>query len=165
VRLFSLSILTDKIVLVVQSGRAPTPPSTGSLVSVKCDQPPLICFGVCGRKATTKPTNQPEQCISSFQPMSTKRPKMNQWLKRLVILALWVRSRRSAWLSQAASAKCIHWCVLDCTIHTPPSSTTGLPILNGHETEKVAISTTIRILGSIHNLTLTLTLMLRCWRP
>jgi hypothetical protein len=30
VRLFSLSILTDKIVLVVQS----TPPSTGSLVSV-----------------------------------------------------------------------------------------------------------------------------------
>jgi hypothetical protein len=34
VRLFSLSILTDKIVLVVQSCRVPTPPSTGSLVSV-----------------------------------------------------------------------------------------------------------------------------------
>jgi hypothetical protein len=34
VRLFSLSILTDKIVLVVQSRRVPTPPSTGSLVSV-----------------------------------------------------------------------------------------------------------------------------------
>jgi hypothetical protein len=34
VRLFSLSILTEKIVLVVQSGRVPTPPSTGSLVSV-----------------------------------------------------------------------------------------------------------------------------------
>jgi hypothetical protein len=31
VRIFSLSILTDKIVLVVQSC---TPPSTGSLVSV-----------------------------------------------------------------------------------------------------------------------------------
>jgi hypothetical protein len=27
-------------------------PRTGSLVSVQCDQPPLICFGVCGRKAT-----------------------------------------------------------------------------------------------------------------
>jgi hypothetical protein len=34
VRLFSLFILTDKIVLVVQSFRVPTPPSTGSLVSV-----------------------------------------------------------------------------------------------------------------------------------
>jgi hypothetical protein len=33
VRLFSLSILTDKIVLVVQSCRVSTPPSTGSLVS------------------------------------------------------------------------------------------------------------------------------------
>jgi hypothetical protein len=29
VKLFSLSILTDKIVLVVQSSRVPTPPSTG----------------------------------------------------------------------------------------------------------------------------------------
>jgi hypothetical protein len=60
VRLFSLSILTDKIVLVVQSCRVPTPPSAGLLVSVKCDQPPLIvliCFGVRGRKATTKPTS------------------------------------------------------------------------------------------------------------
>jgi hypothetical protein len=57
VRLFSLTILTDKIVLVVQSCRVPTPPSTGPLVSV-CDQPPrLICFGVCGRKAITEPTN------------------------------------------------------------------------------------------------------------
>jgi hypothetical protein len=55
VRLFSLSTLTDKIVLVVQSRRVPTPPSTGSLVSVQCDQPLLICFGVCGRKAITKP--------------------------------------------------------------------------------------------------------------
>jgi hypothetical protein len=34
VRLVSLSILTDKIILVVQSRRVPTPPSTGSLVSV-----------------------------------------------------------------------------------------------------------------------------------
>jgi hypothetical protein len=34
VRLFSLSILTDKIVLVVQSCRVPTPLSTASLVSV-----------------------------------------------------------------------------------------------------------------------------------
>jgi hypothetical protein len=34
VRLFSLSILTDKMVLVVQSCRVPTPPSTGLLVSV-----------------------------------------------------------------------------------------------------------------------------------
>jgi hypothetical protein len=34
VRLFSLSILTDKIVLVVQSCRVPTPPSTDLLVSV-----------------------------------------------------------------------------------------------------------------------------------
>jgi hypothetical protein len=34
VRLFSMSILTDKIVLVVQSRRVPTPPSTDSLVSV-----------------------------------------------------------------------------------------------------------------------------------
>jgi hypothetical protein len=50
-RLFSL---TDMIVLVVQSCRVPTPPSTGSLVSVY-DQPPLICFGVCGRKAIIKP--------------------------------------------------------------------------------------------------------------
>jgi hypothetical protein len=33
-RLFSLSILTDKIVLVVQRCRVPTPPSTGSLVSI-----------------------------------------------------------------------------------------------------------------------------------
>jgi hypothetical protein len=49
-----LSIFTDKIVLVVQSCKVPTPPSTGSLVSVKCDQPPLICFGVCGRKAKTQ---------------------------------------------------------------------------------------------------------------
>jgi hypothetical protein len=55
VRLFSLYILTDKIVLVVQS----TPPSTGSLESVYCDQPPLICLSVCGRKAITKPTNVP----------------------------------------------------------------------------------------------------------
>jgi hypothetical protein len=51
VRLFSLSILTDKDVLVAQS----CPPSTGSLMSVSCDQPPLICVGVCGRKAITKP--------------------------------------------------------------------------------------------------------------
>jgi hypothetical protein len=50
VRLFSLSILTDKIVLVVHS----TPPSTGLLVSDQCDQAPLICFGVCRRKAITK---------------------------------------------------------------------------------------------------------------
>jgi hypothetical protein len=41
---------------VVQSRRVPTPPSTGSLVSVQCDQPPLIRFGVCGRKAKTKPS-------------------------------------------------------------------------------------------------------------
>jgi hypothetical protein len=34
VRQISLSILTDKIVLVVQNCRVPTPPSTGSLVSV-----------------------------------------------------------------------------------------------------------------------------------
>jgi hypothetical protein len=34
VRLFSVSILTDKIILVVQSRRVSTPPSTGSLVSV-----------------------------------------------------------------------------------------------------------------------------------
>jgi hypothetical protein len=34
VRHFSLSILTDKIVLGVQSCGVPTPPSTGSLVSV-----------------------------------------------------------------------------------------------------------------------------------
>jgi hypothetical protein len=54
VRLFSLSILTDKIILVVQSCRVPSPRSTGSLVSVYCDQPPLICFGCCGRKAITK---------------------------------------------------------------------------------------------------------------
>jgi hypothetical protein len=32
-------------------------PSTGSLVSDKCDQPPLICFDVCGRKAVTKLTH------------------------------------------------------------------------------------------------------------
>jgi hypothetical protein len=64
VRLFSLSILTGKIVLVVQSCRIPTPPSSGSLVSVKCDQPPLICFGVCGRKATTKPKTVELSCIA-----------------------------------------------------------------------------------------------------
>jgi hypothetical protein len=34
VSLFSLSIFTDRIVLVVQSCRVPTPPSTGSLMSV-----------------------------------------------------------------------------------------------------------------------------------
>jgi hypothetical protein len=34
VRLFSLSILTDNIALVVQSCRVPTPPSTGSLMSL-----------------------------------------------------------------------------------------------------------------------------------
>jgi hypothetical protein len=34
VKLFYLSILTDKIVLVVQSRRVLTPSSTGSLVSV-----------------------------------------------------------------------------------------------------------------------------------
>jgi hypothetical protein len=45
--------LRNKIVLVVQS----TPPSTGTLVSVQYDQPPLIYFGVCGRQAITKPTN------------------------------------------------------------------------------------------------------------
>jgi hypothetical protein len=28
--------------------------TNGSLVSVKCDQPPLICFGVCRCKAITK---------------------------------------------------------------------------------------------------------------
>jgi hypothetical protein len=33
--------LNIKIVLVVPSCRVPTPPSTGSLVSVWCDQPPL----------------------------------------------------------------------------------------------------------------------------
>jgi hypothetical protein len=62
VRLFSLSILSDKIVLVVQSCRVPTPPSTGLLlVSVYCDQPPLICFSVCGREATTKPNHFSEK--------------------------------------------------------------------------------------------------------
>jgi Fe-S-cluster-containing hydrogenase component 2 len=35
-----------------------TLPSTGSLVSVLCDQPPLTCFGVCGRKAITKQNKQ-----------------------------------------------------------------------------------------------------------
>jgi hypothetical protein len=34
VKLFSVSILTDKIVLVVQCCRVPTPPSTGSLSGV-----------------------------------------------------------------------------------------------------------------------------------
>jgi hypothetical protein len=53
VRLFSLS--NSKIVLMVQSCRVPTPPSTGSLVSVSCDQPPLIYSGVCELKAITKP--------------------------------------------------------------------------------------------------------------
>jgi hypothetical protein len=31
-------------------------PSPGSLVSVECDQPPLICFGVCEREATSVST-------------------------------------------------------------------------------------------------------------
>jgi hypothetical protein len=35
----------------------PPLPSTVSLVSV-CDQPPLIGFGVCGRKALTKTPTQ-----------------------------------------------------------------------------------------------------------
>jgi hypothetical protein len=58
-------------VRLFQSCRVPTPPSTGSLVSGECDQPPLICFGVCGRKAITKPTNQLTHTLSAGASIST----------------------------------------------------------------------------------------------
>jgi hypothetical protein len=88
VRVFSLSILIDKIVLVVQS----TPPSTGSLVSVLCDQPPLICFGVCERKAMTKPTNL--FLLFSLSPPDTPPLYLPHSAPSHAQLGIWTSERR-----------------------------------------------------------------------